>query len=135
MRRANATGRRPYGPSFVQLFHYLMDTPAWGELTAQESRVFLQLWRRYDGRNNGWLGLSVRTAAEESNINKDTAGKAFKRLEELGFIELAQAGAFDWKLGHSSEWRLTMYKCDRTHKPPSKAFMKWGRQDAKAGPK
>jgi len=134
-RGINKKGRSKSGPRFVQLFHYVMDTPAWRSLSPNERCVLLEIARRYDGSNNGRLGLGVREAADLCNINKDTASRAFHALHERGLIECAQAGHFDFKQRHAAEWRLTWCRCDRTGASPSKAFVTWSPPAAQSAPK
>lgn len=114
-------------PPFVQLRLALLDCPAWRALTAQERTVYVHLAKRYNGSNNGWLAFSVRDAAEECSISKNTAARAFLRLEELGFVDCVTPGGFSRKTPHAAEWRLTAYPCNRALLPGSMRFMKWGR--------
>ena len=109
----------------MQLRHRLMDSCAWLDLTTQARVVYLAIRRRYNGLNNGRLALSARDAAAMCKINKDTALKCFQALQEHGFIELAQAGAFSYKIRHAAEWRLTDERCDKTGKLASNAFRQW----------
>lgn len=134
MSKANKKGRSIGGGRFVQIHHFMMQSVAWRSLQPNDKAVYLEIAAIYDGTNNGRLGLGVRAAAERANINKDTAGKCFLRLQERGFIECAQPGGFSMKVRHAAEWRLAQYRCDRTGQPPSKAFQKWGRATAEPGP-
>lgn len=123
--RHTIKGRSKYGQPFVQLFLYMLQSPAWAALPPVDRAIYLHLAGIYNGSNNGSLGLSVRNAAEACNVNKDTAAKALIRLQEAGFIECSQLGAFGRKVRHSAEWCLTVHKNDRTGAPASKAFMRW----------
>jgi len=91
--------------------------------------VLTEIARAYDGRNNGRIGLSVRQAAERCNIAKDTASRAFKDLEERGFVDCVTRGAFSRKSMHATEWRLTWWPCDVAGELPSKRFLNWGKQN------
>ena len=117
--------KKTSGERHTRLTYFLTGTAAWLSLSPAERVVYLEVARRYDGRNNGWLALSVRDAADRCNINKDTAGRALKVLVERGFLELAAQGAFSYKVRHAAEYRLTEYPCDKTHAPPSKAYQQW----------
>jgi len=108
---------------------YVLESPAWRSLSAQARALYVHLALRFNGRNNGFIGLSVRDAASECRLAKDTAARAFAELVERGFIELAQAGTFNLKVRHSAEWRLTALPCDRTSAPASKTFMRWRPSD------
>jgi hypothetical protein len=125
--------RRSSGGQFIQLFHFMLSTQAWGALTPAERVVYLEVARLYLGNNNGYLALSTRDAATRCNINKDTAARCLRRLRELGFIELAQAGAFTFKIRHAAEWRLTQHPCDRTGRPATRDFQNW-RPDPESEP-
>jgi hypothetical protein len=125
MSRGRKKGGKGKAGRFIMVTYHMLETAAWQDLSAQDRAVFLQLWKRYDGSNNGRLALSVRDAAAECNISKDTAGKCFASLEAHGFIELTSQGAFSVKNRQASEWRLTLEKCDRTGTLPSRSFQRW----------
>jgi hypothetical protein len=122
MSRSNKTGRSKGGPPFLRIPNPVYDSPAFRSLPPVCVAVLLTIIGRYNGRNNGHLGLSVRDAAVRVNVNKDTAGKAFHTLSDLGFVDQTSMGAFSLKQQHSSEWRLTWERCDRTGKLPSHAY-------------
>lgn len=107
----------------------MMESAAWRSLSAAERVVYIEVRRRYNGKNNGWIALSVRDAAARCNINKDTASKAFATLQARGFIECVTPGGFSRKVRHATEWRLLDERCDKTGAMPTKAFMRW-RPDA-----
>ncbi len=125
-KKHNATGRSiGGGASFVMLHRYMLRSAAWLELTAQERCVYIALSERYNGSNNGRIPLSAREAAKLCNISKNTAAKALRKLEALGFCMCTTIGSFSLKLNHTSEWRLTEHKCDVKNLPATKAFMRW----------
>jgi hypothetical protein len=103
----------------------MMKSKAWRALRPAERAVYIELAMIYNGHNNGHLALSARDAGERCNINKDTASKCLRRLEELGFIDRVQPGSFNYKARHAAEYRLTQLKCNRTGAAPSKRFLKW----------
>ena len=98
---------------------------AWRSLTPFARSIYVQLAQRYNGRNNGAIGLSQRDAASLCGMSKVTARKALLELQDRGFVELAKQGAFSIKLRHAAEWRLTAFRDDVTGAPASKAFMRW----------
>ena len=112
-------------PAFVMIYKWVLKSDAWKSLTPAARVIYIELKAIYDGKNNGYLGLSRRRAAELCRISKDTATRAFAELVEKGFIECVQQGSFNFKLRHAAEWRITEAPCDRTLQPPSKAFMRW----------
>ena len=136
MGRHNQTGRSKGGSGhFVALYDWMMNTAAWRLLSPQCRAVYLEVARLYFGGNNGYIGLGVRDASKRANINKDTAAKCFATLIETGFLEAAQLGKFNMNSRRATEWRLTVHKCDRTQKLPSKAFVHWRPSDSKPRPK
>jgi hypothetical protein len=121
----NRKGRSTNGGAFVQLHHFMMKTEAWRSLSTQQRAVYVELAAIYNGANNGFLGLSVRRAAERCNISKNTAAICFEVLEVRGFIECVTPGGFSRKTRHSTEWRLTSCRCDKSGVLPTKAFVRW----------
>lgn len=96
--------------------HWVMNTPAWKDLSANARAIYLEIMKRYNGSNNGRIGYSVRQGAQELNVSKGTASKAFKELASHGFIVAEQKGSFTYKMDANgnrkrlaSEWRLTVY--------------------------
>jgi Helix-turn-helix domain len=126
--------RRSSDARHVRLYHHVLNSQAWLALSAPARVVYIEIFRLYNGANNGQLALSVRTAAERCRIAKDTAARAFKELEELRFIECMQKGAFSYKVRHATEWRITELRCDVTGRLPDKNFMRWGRDKRKPVP-
>lgn len=128
IRKADATGRtRKADDAHFRLYDWMWRSPAFKALTPAQRCVYVEIEMRYFGHetNNGRIGLSVRQAATACNISKDTAGRCFQRLIELGFIECATPGGFSRKDPHAAEWRLTRARCDVTGAPATKAFMQW----------
>ena len=141
MARHTKKGRSKGGGRFVALHHFMLDTPAWLSLSPAERVTYVYLVKQYDGTNNGALRGPDRGIAEDCNINRATAARAKRVLEERGFIELATPGGFSRKVRHASEYRLTFHQCDLTGAVPSKAFQKWrplapqaGQGNANRGP-
>lgn len=132
-RRQN--GRSAHGPPFVQLHYYVMDSAAYRALKSGPRALLLEIIRRYNGSNNGTIGLGVRQAAAALNItDKDTANVYFKALEAHGFIKAISRGGFNMKDPSSrraSEWAITWERVG--DQPPTKEFMKWTPEE-KCGP-
>ena len=111
---------------YIRLHHYLPKTSAWLGLSAGARAVYVQVAFRYNGSNNGRIAYSVRDAAAECRLNKNTVSRTFKELTDGGFIEETRHGALSRKTRVASEWRLTEYRCDLTGSLPSKLFMTRG---------
>ena len=126
--RHNAKGRS-IGHHFMKLDDWFWDCEAWASLKPQVAMVYLTLLWRFNGHNNGKIGLSCRDAAKECHIGKEKASAAFKELEAKGFIKCHYKGSFSQKQrNRASEWELTAQPMGE--KPATKDFMRW-----QAGPK
>jgi hypothetical protein len=110
---------------FLMLDAYIVRSLAWRALSPNDKAAYLELKWRFDGLNNGRIGLGNRDLAEALHSSKDTARRALDSLQEKGFVEKAKASAFNVKNRAVTEWRLTEYKCDLTGELPTKAFMRW----------
>ena len=134
-RRHNHKGRSTT-ERFVSLPHHMLRSPAWRSLSSVTRCIFLELAAIYNGGNNGFIALSTRDAAKHVRCSKDTAARALVELTERGFIVCCSRGHFDRKSPHASEYRLTLYPCDRTGEKASKGFMGWqpGQAKSVAGP-
>lgn len=122
MAKTDKTGRSKGSGRFLRLDYDLLTSPAWLSLSPAPRAVLIQVGKRYNGANNGMLAASVRDLADECRINKDTAAKALKTLQDAGFLDLVQAGSFSRKVQHAAEYRLTWERCDRTRQMPTRRF-------------
>lgn len=110
---------------FIMIDRYVKQSAAWKALTPVERNAYIELKWRYDGFNNGRIGLGSRELADEIGMGRDTAARALNRLIEVGLSSKQTPSAFNVKNRAVTEWRLTEYKCDVTGEPPSKDFMRW----------
>jgi hypothetical protein len=111
---------------YFALHHFMLKTDAWKALSAGARAVYVQLGLRYTGYNNGKIACSVRDAATECNLARNTASKAFRELIDLGFIEETRHGSLSRKTRLASEWRLTAFGCDLTGSLKSTLFLHRG---------
>ena len=106
--------------------HYLLRSEAYRSLKPGPVALLVQIVLRYNGSNNGLIGLGRREACEAISISdKDTASKYFRELEEKGFIKATKHGAFNMKdpsARRATEWALTWERLNE--QPPTKEFMK-----------
>lgn len=124
MGKANRKGRNNTHGKFVMLLDVMTRTPAWRDLKPADISVYLLIAQRYNGGNNGHIGLSVRDAARLAHIAPNTAKKAFERLQERGLIKCVKKGAFSVKTKQASEWELTVWaKTQGT--PASHLYKNW----------
>jgi hypothetical protein len=138
--------RKEKGPMrYVMLFHWMLNSEAWKDLSANARVIYLEISKRYNGSNNGFIHYSVREAARDVKIGHATAKRAFDQLIEHGFIVAEQRGDFHWKIDitgerrrPATEWRLTCYDNDRAtefaEKLATKEFMKWQKNHSTVPP-
>ncbi len=75
-------------------------------------------------RNNRLVGYGVREAAQKIGCTPNTATKAFKILQERGFIVCEEQSLFNSKMGSKArEWRLTWMPFE--YAKPSHDWEKW----------
>ncbi len=109
---------------FVQLHMWVLRTPAWQDLDPTAKALYLALKERFNGHNNGSIGLGCREAADALNVGNDTASRAFKSLQAHGFIAIGSNSTFNQKR-LSREWLLTELPDDRNGALPTKDFTRW----------
>jgi hypothetical protein len=104
-----------------------MKTPAWRDLDCVARSAYVELSSRYagPGSNNGRIAYSLEEMARALSVGKATAQRAFRKLQANGFIVRMKSGCFNFKLRHSTEWRLTEFMCDVTGALATKEFTRW----------
>lgn len=122
-----SNGRSERSGGFIKIPHYLFGSPAYRSMKPGPRALLNEIIRRYNGNNNGSIGLGRREACKALSMgDKDTIGKYFDELVSKGFIACSRSGGFNMKDPESrraSEWRLTWERCD--NEPPTKEFMDW----------
>ncbi len=122
MAKANRKGRND-GAKHVRLYWWLLDCPAYRNLSCYGRALLIEFIYRHNGENNGAVIMSVREAAERLDVALNTASKALAELQDKGFIRLAKAGSFNLKRRHATEWTLTMFSVGDIK--PTKIFLNW----------
>jgi hypothetical protein len=125
MSRKHQDKGRIAGP-FVPLLKETMAAPAWRTMSPFGRLLFIALKARYsiNLKNNGRIYLSVRMAAKEAGLNKNTIARAFHENVHYGFIRLTEPGCLGLEgRGKAPHWRLTElgYMTD----PPTRDFIRW----------
>ena len=119
-RRANATGRNEYN-RYVQLHHWMLNSPAYVGLRPVARALLIELARLYYGTNNGEIGLGERAAAARLNMtDRRAVRRAFNELQAAGFIVMTRRGSFSMKARgerRANEWRLTWLPAGDEKKP------------------
>jgi hypothetical protein len=119
MKRKRATAER-----YVRLTHRMMQTQAWQNLDGNARAVYLEVAMLYRGNNNGRIGFSARQARRAIPISRVTAFRALVALQDRGFIVAMTKGRFD-RQRHTTEWRMTEFRCDVTGSPATRDFETW----------
>ena len=117
-------GKRGAG-RHVQLSEWLQAKEAWATLPPGPRALYIELKRRYNGRNNGQIILSHRDAAKAIVCSKNTVGRYFAELEARGFIHMTQAPCLGPSgIGQAAHWALGE-EVTEGGIPAVKAFVKW----------
>ena len=106
---------------FVKLTYPLIESEAWRWLRPISKAVYIELRRRYNGRNNGRISLSLSEAAHILKASKSSISTALKQLETHGFIKLVKKGYFTGR--KASEYALTEEQLDGY--PPTREWRQW----------
>ncbi|WP_338722385.1 hypothetical protein [Devosia sp. XK-2] len=133
MPRRNRHPKRSGGARFwVQLEHWLLDTPAWRHLSANAKVIYVELKRRYNGKNNGEISLSAREAGDAIGASQQTGARALTELSTHGFVEVTEDSSFNRKVHVARRYRLTEVADDRPGLPrtASKDFLRWSGETA-----
>jgi DNA-binding transcriptional regulator YhcF (GntR family) len=119
--------RNRHSARFVQLFFWMLATPAWRSLSPWAVVAYIELAHCYNGVNNGELYLSARELAKRCGGSRATAARAIAELVAKGFVEITRNSGFNVKgrPRQATEYRLTVLFCDLTKKPASNAFKRW----------
>lgn len=122
MRKHDKTGRSKTVEQFAQLPYAMLRSEAWRSLGGSAIKVMMELHTRFHGANNGEIFLSLEEAASALMIGKATAHRAFKELEDRGFIAPTSQGTFT--RGDASTYRLT-FKPVKSKMGPSDEWKDW----------
>jgi hypothetical protein len=111
----------------------VIDHPAFCDLNSYAVHLLLLLHHRHrhpgvDRNGNRWRGNNGRImfsrseAAEKCGVNRRTATKAFKALEDGNFIQEMKPARFDGQDWTAPEWRINYLPCQVTNRAGSFAF-------------
>jgi hypothetical protein len=126
-RGIDARGRSKKPERYLQLSHFMLTSAAWKSLDPVARALFVELAQRYNGFNNGHIGLGLREAARALKVKPHTVGKAFAALQDRGFVAMTQDSGFDHKR-LAREWRITIFPtgdCRAPTAPPTHDYVHW----------
>lgn len=95
---------------------------AWRSLSGSAIKVWVELRSRYNGRNNGDLSLSHSEAEDLLAMGRGTVNRAFKLLEERGFIRKTRQGCRQARL--ATLWAVTDRPL-RIGEPATNDWQRW----------
>jgi hypothetical protein len=135
-RKVNATGRSNGEARHVRLYEWMMRGRAFDSLSFGAVRALIELYRLFNGENNGELFMSARELARRLHCGKSLAAELLAELHAKGFIRPKRLGAFNVKRGPATVWILTEHA--HAGHLPTKDFMRWqpsesGQETACAG--
>jgi hypothetical protein len=117
------------GPPFVQLYRFVKRSQAWHDLSLPARCALLELLDRYNGCNNGMIGLGCRELSQALKCSRDTANRALTELDNAGLARPTTHGI--WRGKRATEWRITFYRCDKTGDLPNKSWAAHSQSDQK----
>jgi hypothetical protein len=107
----------------VRFEFWEIETPAFQHLSADATRVYLFMKKRYNGSNNGQIIFSHRDAQQALRSGWRRGANALAELEHYGFIKCRNPGEPGPNIRLASEWQLTVFECGGQE--ASKTFSRW----------
>ena len=125
-KRKTKTARRKRGECYLALEFWELESPAFGHLSADATRVYLFIRKAmdFDAGNNGAVRFSHRDATEALHAGGWRRGaNALAELRHYGFIKLRNGTDLGPNIRLVCEWQLTAFPCGG--QPAAKTFMRW----------
>ena len=130
-RRIDAKGRSKAAAPYLTLDCWILESPAFQELSLNAEHVLFAMLKRYYGSNNGKISFGClsgcltridgRWVERPSKLSKTAQWRALSELQTQGFIECTQPSSFGQKR-LVRDWRLTWLRDDRNGALPTKEF-------------
>ena len=109
----------------VRLYDWLTGSDAWRECSGSAIKLLIYIATFDRGENNGQIHMSERFAAEGINVDRKTARKLLRELQEKGFIARTSSGSFKSKRSPAAQWRLTFKPWPAMSKGPTNEWRDW----------
>jgi hypothetical protein len=103
-RRTDPTGRST-PEQFMQLPYSMVQSAAWRSLNGNSLKLLIELFSKFNGRNNGKLCVSYADASKKLGVGHATIKRCFDELQLKGFIRLKKRG--HWYGRMAAEWAIT----------------------------
>ena len=110
---------RAWGEGKLHIDHWLLESEAHKGLSNQAKCILIEVMRRHDGGNNGYIIFGGASGAY-AGFSNDVTERALTELQRAGFI--VQTAPAVPHLRRARKWRLTMYAADS--KSATKDFMR-----------
>jgi hypothetical protein len=107
-----------WSESRLHIEHWLLASAGYKGLSNSAKCILIELMRRYDGGNNGYISFGGPSGAH-AGFSNDVTERALTELQRAGFI--VQTARAVPHLRRSRKWRLTMYAAEG--KSGTKDFM------------
>ncbi len=130
---ARRSSRKKGEGQYAPLPYAMLKSDAWRSLSGPAVKVFMELHTRFNGGNNGALRLSYAEAAEALGLGKATVQRAFRDLQDKGFVVLVRKG--NWYHRQAHEWRLTTKPVQKAKgvDVPSHDWRSWSSEKSERG--
>lgn len=99
--------KREKSPPFVMLPNKMIDSKAWQELSCHARTVYIEIKRKYNGKNESNLSYTYREASKI--MHRLTFTKALRELINNGLIDIIRSGGLYRKsniFGLSDRWKF-----------------------------
>jgi len=80
------------GHSFIQIPHYVLNSPEFAELPPYAVKLLFELVRQYKGNNNGDLSATITELKSRGWTSADTLWRHLAHLEQTGWIVRTRHG-------------------------------------------
>lgn len=100
---------------YIQVPNVVIESAAYRSLSLPARALLTELLYIYRPHRQGRICLEVRRAAELMGVHKDTASKAFRQLEDRGFIRERREAFYPAR--QAREWRITFLPDAAGHQP------------------
>ena len=108
--RKKAKGRGG-SPPFFQLYHKLLDSPRYINLSHTAKSLLIDIARQYNGHNNGDLCVTLTVMEKRGWTSNSTMRRALNALLEAELILLTRQGSINKCSLYALSW-LAIDECD-----------------------
>lgn len=109
----------------VRVYRWLSTSQAWLHASGNEIKGLLFIASFDFGDNNGRIHMSERRLSEGIGIDRKTARKVLRGLQDKGFIECTARGSFKAKQSPAAQWRLTWKSWPDRSQGPTHEYRRW----------